>query len=1064
MAEQNAYTVLRLVGGSSLQTAPDVGVRLDGTQAFSIDAWIRFTALGASSSIVSKEGVFRFATAADELLFEIAGLPPVYSDRERYPLGDELWQHVCATFGGGGVRLFINGQLNVFASLSGSGSNNDKPVLIGDGLQGFLREVRIFNRELPRDAIVKLMHGEPPEGSIAAWFDCSRNPPVDRGPKKLPLTPNGNAVTVTKRPALALSGTAYAQPLRDSAVNPGGQRVDPYTVQASFYLESAEKPQQVLYVNSDLESETGMALLLECGADSCRIKSLRGSSMALTSVRPVPLRRWVNVATTFDGTTLSLYLDGALDSSVAAGPIPLARNHGLSLIGAGLSQGLPSGATSFSGFIGRIDVWSRALTAAEINTYAGAMPDTTAPGIAAVYDVLTMPARNLVTGNPIALAEGAVLQPQITERSVAEDAGELVPEAPEPFAAELDLRALIESNAELFDSALASDRDSIVALGATEDDVARLEEAWRDAVSRLRDDPRSVPLFVTQHRIGDERLLVVRAHGRSYVAMRGPASELDPCTLWKIGLVVIVAGGIIEAVSGVSGKFGARAIAVILKVLQRASVMRRFALPAISGAALLGIGRALYEAGLLRELLLAALEFSIFTVLRVVANILALCIPGLQGAWVVNVVIALAGTAASLIAAIAAKPPECDGLPAVDLAAIRFNHDPASSAVDALSIRFDGQHDVPVPEWTKGMKDAASSPAAYAISQVTGKPITIQARFVAADAATTQAEVYADGGGLLGKSDPVTVDFKGGSSAFVTLRLPAHSVGAGGIRREDITWRWYFRIGGGAWTLIGTTSHRIYALLRIPRAPWVQSASGGDTQLPWTAVLDHACQWAAGATTPEAALRAITLKVNKGIGLRYDTNDGASFYTADSMPKNCNVFLCTEFLAYLNGTGGRGRKVNCTDCATIVTSFANSVGCNIQASVMGQDLIGFLCNKIIAVGETNWAYPFPPFEEFSYHEVAWSGATSFTDPLYDACLEVDRSPDPWNWSGGTHTPELPLGMVFTTRGTTPALPIATPFPDLSYRERLAKNVADGIYKCDPRGTRPDSNGGRRPAE
>ena len=38
------------------------------------------------------------------------------------------------------------------------------------------------------------------------------------------------------------------------------------------------------------------------------------------------------------------------------------------------------------------------------------------------------------------------------------------------------------------------------------------------------------------------------------------------------------------------------------------------------------------------------------------------------------------------------------------------------------------------------------------------------------------------------------------------------------------------------------------------------------------------------------------------------------------------AFDCTAFLERLAGLPGNGRNVNCSDCATIVSSFANALG------------------------------------------------------------------------------------------------------------------------------------------
>jgi hypothetical protein len=130
----------------------------------------------------------------------------------------------------------------------------------------------------------------------------------------------------------------------------------------------------------------------------------------------------------------------------------------------------------------------------------------------------------------------------------------------------------------------------------------------------------------------------------------------------------------------------------------------------------------------------------------------------------------------------------------------------------------------------------------------------------------------------------------------------------------------------------------------------------------------------------------------------------------------------------------------------------------------GRSLLRFDCNEIIAIGLTAWGYPFagqPWAGSFNYHEVAWTSGIGFPDPLYDACLQIDSSSNPWDWPGVTHAPALALKMPFTTKGVSPTLPIATPFADQSYRERLATNTATGIGRCVPRGPFPNTQSGHR---
>jgi hypothetical protein len=402
----------------------------------------------------------------------------------------------------------------------------------------------------------------------------------------------------------------------------------------------------------------------------------------------------------------------------------------------------------------------------------------------------------------------------------------------------------------------------------------------------------------------------------------------------------------------------------------------------------------------------------------------------------------------------------------MELTGIKFNYGQSPGTVNALSIRQNFTTDIAVPEWVKGKLLAKNSPVAYSMTAVAGKIITIQASFAADPGAPATAVVRADGGGILGAIDPTTINLQGGVSVpeFVTLSLEHHQIGPSGILKQEIQWDWFYKSTDGTWVSIGSSAHRVYLVLDTPFLPWLQPPTepSSATQLPWVDALDQACVWAAGKLKPLDAATAVTQAVNSNLGLTYDISHGASKYTQAVGPTSW--FLCTAFLAFINRQPeGKGNVVNCTDCATIVTSFANLLGCQLAAAVMAGPG-GFLCNKIIAIGGgTVWNYPFPPANRFAYHEVAWTGAFKHGDQIFDACLQADHSDNPWDWTDPVlpHTPALPANEIFTNHGIVPNLPIPTPVSMAGYRERLAQNSAAGIGCCVPIGPWPKARGGRR---
>ena len=403
----------------------------------------------------------------------------------------------------------------------------------------------------------------------------------------------------------------------------------------------------------------------------------------------------------------------------------------------------------------------------------------------------------------------------------------------------------------------------------------------------------------------------------------------------------------------------------------------------------------------------------------------------------------------------------------MELTAIKFNRSTSAGPeeANAVSLRQNFATVVTVPEWTKGKSLPEDSPAAYAITAVAGKILAIEASFATDSAGPAAVDIRADGGGVLGPIDPTTIKMSGGTSVpdFVPLNLPHHKIGASGILREDIQWDWFYKATDGMWVSMGGSFHRIYVVLDTPFLPWLQPPTppASETQLPWVEALDRACLWAGGTLNVLDAATAVTKAVNSNLGLTYDVSHGASKYTQTI--GGTSWFLCTAFLAFLNRQPeGKGNIVNCTDCATVVSSFANLLGCQLAAAVMASPG-GFLCNKIIAIGRSSWNYPFPPANRFAYHEVAWTGAFGHDDRIFDACLLADNSSDPWNWTDPalSHMPLLPLNEVFTSQGEVPNLPISAPFTAASYRERLAQNSAAGIGRCVAQGPRPNAQGGRR---
>ncbi len=384
----------------------------------------------------------------------------------------------------------------------------------------------------------------------------------------------------------------------------------------------------------------------------------------------------------------------------------------------------------------------------------------------------------------------------------------------------------------------------------------------------------------------------------------------------------------------------------------------------------------------------------------------------------------------------------------VQLESITFNHDTSGHAHDALSIRRNAAQSVAIPEWRRGVTtQPEDAPAAYSLADVRSSRVTIKAEFRrtgkvgecvqvrAVDMKGRRGCLYAiieslgwercfrpPVGSLLGSVRERTVCFdRSGLSGNVEFDLVHHRLDTAGVERDVVMWRWQYREGMGPWQEMGFTQHEVFAVLTVPTAPWQQQPVAGNTQLPWTDALRHACAWARSTYTADDATSKVTSAVY-GLGpslVVYDCPGGGSSHYS------WGGFDLTAFLDRINGGVGNGVYVNCSDCATFVSTMANLVGGDVWQSRMGW---GFNLNPLLAIGSAVWQTACG-WGSFNYHEVAWKGACTANEHIFDACLQVDIDADP---TSAPQTGSLPRNMRFGNAG------------DGDYRDRLSPSGA-----CNP---------------
>jgi hypothetical protein len=216
----------------------------------------------------------------------------------------------------------------------------------------------------------------------------------------------------------------------------------------------------------------------------------------------------------------------------------------------------------------------------------------------------------------------------------------------------------------------------------------------------------------------------------------------------------------------------------------------------------------------------------------------------------------------------------------------------------------------------------------------------------------------------------------------ITLRLPASPVPA--INRIDKTIRWRFawKDEGGEYVAIPGSEQsatlRFYGVLGNE-----QGKAAPD--LPWVAVVDDATTAIAGRAADAERARAILVQhIYEDLGLSYDRKGGASYYTRYSGGFASASFSLSQFL-----TRARGKIVNCSDCASILSTYANMIGAKLHYAIIGPR---FDLNPILGIGAMSFGSPFDSGRmQFSYHAVTTPDMTMTID---DATLAVDGDDDP----------------------------------------------------------------------
>lgn len=1043
------------------------GAVLDGTEPFSIDAMVWLESTGPEQYILKQENAFTLGVEDGRLFFELNGYPVIWSSTGKNAISGKTWHYICVTYSSGSFRIYVDGLFDRMLTASGSGKKYAGDFLFGGQMAGRLRFVRVYNKCLSLDEVQTCHTGTPGPGMLWADYEFSRQVPAETK-RGTPITLNKKARVVCECPSVQFGGFSCIKPTRETPVNPAGYNSSSYTVQAWIYPQTAASGKMVIFENHTSTSDVGMSLYLKQDGDALYLFSSRGnesvSSNILKSTVKVPVGSWTNVAVTFDKSALRLYIDGTeAGSSSDFYPMGIVSETGNISIGCGIEYGEVASSTQFIGAISGVDVWSAALSDSKLKKYAlGQEEDKEPAELAASYSFIPDDPRDSVSGAPVSgyqvnAADTLGISP------VSDEAVNLELSVPSPIALEeypellKDLQAFKDALPDLLLEAEDNVNAELLSYGRGDELTLLRENAGRR--------PDGFPcFFVGSVRRDGKYIFILHHENHSYeiCAMDEEMLASGEYEVWLTELVILILAGILNLMLGIAIDTNRSKFAnAVKKIMDNPLFMQKISqlVTAVSASGILEVIKVIRMEGLLWDLVKAAVGPVFWLIYYTLKKVLSYCI----GARVAELIASATYLVASVIYKISQKPAP---VPQLQLESICFNHNQPNVA-DAITIRFNGSLLVSCPEWVSGQRYAADfrsvsaanplSAAAYSVARVKGKSIFVEVKFLFSCAGTVWVRANA---ALLGQSKPLQLSLNGpGSTGGVLLEFDKHTIDC--VKKQNITIIWEWSSDNKSYQKLISTNHIIYTILSYPEEPWKNNRSG--SAIPWAEALEYACEWADGAQTEQSIVASITKRVNEKLGLKYNQNRGGCVYTtfdsASTMGQKGRIYL-TSFINFLgNIQPNRGNALNCSDCATIVATFSNLLGCDLYEIIMQKDRTrsdAFSLNPLIEIGSTQTS----KITAFLYHEVAAELTIDLDDTrIYDACLSVNNVEEPWALAKKSF--ELANPMKFST------MPLQSPFVPYakvqlnSYRELLAANTDRGIPRCCLFTRNTDNNNGRR---
>ena len=367
-----------------------------GTGSFSIDGWIRVDALPGTTSVLVEKRRFVSPGAAGYVLsidstgslgFTIQDGTNSAAVQTTTPITDSNFHQIAMVVDrtNSNVTIYLDGVLQQTASTTSVGSvTNTGRLFIGHhsldsgtsavDFNGVIDELEIFNSALTQTQIQAIVNA----GSAGKCRSCVTPPPDmvgwwpgDGNPNDIQ---NGNNGTLqggaTFAPGEVAQAFSFNASTNSGVIVPSTSLLNPTeAITIDAWVKPSSFPNTgpaVVRKDSNGAGTTQYSLNVGDGVSVGVVHCNIGGTASATG-GSVPLNQWSHVACTYDRQTIRVYVNG---DEVASTPDTQAIPASAQNLAIGKEDGFTD--RNFDGLIDEVEIFSRALTAAEIAAIADA--------------------------------------------------------------------------------------------------------------------------------------------------------------------------------------------------------------------------------------------------------------------------------------------------------------------------------------------------------------------------------------------------------------------------------------------------------------------------------------------------------------------------------------------------------------------------------------------------------------------------------------------------------------------------------------------------------------------